>query len=227
MFFVHHHHGQRTHGRKHGRACAQRNANLTRAQTPPSRPTVRRRKSTVQNRYVVTKTSAKACRELRGQRDLWYHNQRPFALRPCLSDEAQVDFGLARTCDAVEQEAAVSLAQRRCQCVERGCLVRVENGRLDCRPRRRSCRPSLAPALARTGHPVDDLDQASLEKMRHALLGPGASPRQSRRAQAARRAQSGQQGPVFRIECEPCHVRTPFRLQVDLAPSCLGEMDPT
>ena len=60
----------------------------------------------VEQRHLVAEAGPEAAGELRGQRDLGHQHQRPLAGGARRGDGPQVDLGLARAGDAVEQEGA-------------------------------------------------------------------------------------------------------------------------
>ena len=89
--------------REHGRARAHAHPRLPRAQAPPLLVALAGAKPRVKDRDRVPKALGEASHDLRGQRDLRDEHDRPAPLRERDRCRAQVDLGLARSRDAVQQ----------------------------------------------------------------------------------------------------------------------------
>ena len=167
---------QRAHRREHGRARAQRDADLARPQAPPGRQPLARRQRAVQHRDVVAEAGPEARRQLRRQRDLGHQHQRAPPRRARRRDDAQVDLGLARAGDPLKQEAGEAARQRGDQRVDG---VRLRRHQRDPCAARAAARASGARATA----PVLDARQPGRDqRAQRRPLG-----RRQRRHDAARR----------------------------------------
>ena len=181
VLLVDDHDAERAHRREHRRARAERDADLARAQPPPRRQPLARRQPAVQHRDVLAEARAEARRQLRRQRDLGHQHQRAAPGRPRRGDHAQVDLGLARAGDAVQQEAARSRppappSARRPRCACAG-VQRHPRG-----ARRRS-----RASGARAHRPVLDARQAGRDQraQRARARRPTATPPAARRRAVA------------------------------------------
>ena len=95
---------ERVDRREERAASADRDVDLAAAKPRPHVEALARREPRVQHRDVVAEASAEARDELRRERDLRHEHDGAATELLRLGDGAQVDLGLARAGDAVEQE---------------------------------------------------------------------------------------------------------------------------
>ena len=179
--------------REDGRAGADADARLAAAQAPPFVVALAVGEGRVQDGEAVAEPRPEARHRLRRQADLGDEDDRPLAARQRRLDRGQVDLGLARAGDAVQEQLA------------RGAGLAVERGDDPSRPRRScsgsSSRPAAAGAdlgVARAApHPrAAGRDQAALlEPPQDAAVGADRG-RQLRRRHLAR-PQRLQHGPLL------------------------------
>ena len=75
-------------------------------------------------------TLRKAVEELSGQRDLRHQDQRLLAASDDFRDGLEIDFGLARTRDAIEQrDMKTAICRERAHGIDRGALLAGKVGR--------------------------------------------------------------------------------------------------
>ncbi len=118
------------HRREHAGARPDHHAGRARADAPPLLGALGVAERGVQDGHAVAEAGEELPGHRRGERDLRHQQQRAAADRQRRFDRVQIDLGLARTGDAVQQERLERpRLHRRADRIERGLLMRVENVR--------------------------------------------------------------------------------------------------
>ena len=169
MLLVDHDQGEVADRREHRRARPDADARLTLAQAQPLVAALARRQGGVQDRDPVAEPGPEPGHRLRREADLGDEDDRPPPPRQRRLDSGEVDLGLARPGDPVDQQ----LPRRPGLSVERG-DDRVDRGALLRQQRRRrgGCRahPCVPRAPADRGAAGDD-QPALLEPAQHLAIG--------------------------------------------------------
>ena len=103
VLLVHHDHAQPRHRGEHRRAGAHHDPRLAVGDAPVLGAAPGRGERAVQHRHGVAETGLEAGGRLRRQRDLRHQHDRAPSIRQLPLDRPQVDLGLARSGDAVQQ----------------------------------------------------------------------------------------------------------------------------
>ena len=129
MLLVEHDQAERLDRREHGRARPHADARLAAAQAPPLLVALAGRQARVHDGDRVSEALEEAGDDLRRERDLGHHHDRPAPLLQDGSGRTQVDLGLARAGHAVQQAMCrATLRKRRQQRLQRGLLGGGELG---------------------------------------------------------------------------------------------------
>ncbi len=152
MLLVDHDQAEPLDRREHRRARPHAHARLALAQPPPLLAALGRGEARVQHRHGLAEARDEATHDLRRQRDLGDQHDRPPAPRERTRRRAQVDLGLARAGDAVQQQrgrsSPVLSAERAFEPLQRRPLVGGQRGAA-----RRAAPPPPRTAPGRPGAP--------------------------------------------------------------------------
>ena len=99
-------------GQEQGRAGADHDLRLAAGDRPPGAAALRRAEVRMPGDRLAAEARLEALEERLGQRDLGKQHERLPALPERLGDRLEIDLGLARAGDAVEQEGGEALADR-------------------------------------------------------------------------------------------------------------------
>ena len=103
VLLVDHDQAELAQRREDGRAGTDADAGLAASQSPPLVVALARGESRVQDGEAIAEPRPEACHRLRRQADLRHQHDRPLAARQGRLDRGEVDLGLARAGDAVQE----------------------------------------------------------------------------------------------------------------------------
>jgi hypothetical protein len=106
VLFVDHDQAQVAHRRKNARPCPHHYRGFAGADTPPLLGALDIGERAVQNGHPVAESQEELARHGRGEGDFGHQQQGAAALRQHGFDGGEIDFGLSRTGDAVQQESS-------------------------------------------------------------------------------------------------------------------------
>ena len=112
VLLVHHDHAQPWHRGEHRRAGAHHHARLAVGDAPVLGAAPGRGERAVQHRHGVAEAGLEAGGRLRRQRDLGHEHDRAASVRQLPLDRPQVDLGLARSGDTVQQHLVRAVRPR-------------------------------------------------------------------------------------------------------------------
>ena len=151
VLFVDHDQAEIAHRREHAGTRAHHHARLARADAAPLLGALGIGESAVQNRHAIAEAREELARHRRRERDLRHQQQRAAARRQRGFDGAQINLGLARAGDAVQQKRVELLAIR--------WLLRIA-ANASCCAGFRVCRVRTGPAATSDQRLAGDLQNA-------------------------------------------------------------------
>ena len=161
-------------GQEQSRAGADRDLRLAARDRAPGAPPLRRAQVRMPRDRGAAEARLEALEEWLGERDLGQQDQRLFVLPQALGDRLEIDLGLARAGDSVEQHRIEALADRGGEAGRGFDLIAVELGRGEIR---------IGPGERPVGVDPDRFERSGVDQPAHdAVADPGVIGKLANRA---------------------------------------------